>query len=228
MVVREDVPGDRRLVAYVVPGGGDGDGAGGGRAGGGRCGSLRRRGCRSTWCPSAVVVLDALPLTASGKLDRAALPVPDYAAAAGGGRGPATVREEMLCGVFAEVLGLDRVGPEDEFLRPGRAFAAGGAAGQPGPGGAGRGAAGPGGVRGADAGGPGGAAGAGGPGAAAAGGAGTAGAGAVVVRPAAAVVPGPAGGPVGGLQHRRWRCGWPGSWMSAALGAALGDVIGPA
>ena len=93
VIVREDTPGDKRLAGYVVPAGGD---AGTGMGWRWRCGSTRRRGCRSTWCPSAVVVLEALPLTPNGKLDRAALPAPEYAAAPAG-RGPATVRRRSLC-----------------------------------------------------------------------------------------------------------------------------------
>ncbi|MER7188098.1 amino acid adenylation domain-containing protein, partial [Streptomyces hyaluromycini] len=64
--------------------------------------------------PSTVIVLDTFPLTVNGKVDRAALPVPDHALVLT--RAPATPTEEVLCALFAEVLGREQIGAEDSFF----------------------------------------------------------------------------------------------------------------
>uniref|UniRef100_UPI002F35AAFA non-ribosomal peptide synthetase n=1 Tax=Streptosporangium roseum TaxID=2001 RepID=UPI002F35AAFA len=154
VVVREDRPGDRRLVAYVVghdrkslvasasdqaapftPSSADEASVASAireapvasARGAGRgvaldmgevldAGEVRRFAGRMLpdyMVPAAVVVVEALPLTVNGKLDRRALPVPEVT---GSGQEPSTPREALLCGLFAEVLGVERVGVGDGFF----------------------------------------------------------------------------------------------------------------
>jgi nonribosomal peptide synthetase CepB len=129
VIAREDQPGHKRLTAYVTPAasaaGGDGpcDGPCDGQRGGvaGMDMALLREHAAGLlpeyMVPAAFVVLDALPLTPNGKLDRAALPAPTVSA--GTGPAPRTATEEIICRRFAEVLHLDRVGPEDNFFELG-------------------------------------------------------------------------------------------------------------
>ena len=107
VVVREDRPGDRRLVGYAVL-------AEGAAADPGVLRAHVAARLPEFMVPSAVVVLAGLPLTVNGKVDRAALPPPRAELA--GGRGPRTLTEEVLCALFAEILGVPAVGAEDSFF----------------------------------------------------------------------------------------------------------------
>jgi acyl carrier protein len=105
VIVREDQPGEKRLVAYVV--------------GGVEAEGLREhlRGSLPEYMvPAAVLVLDALPLTPNGKLDVRALPAPELASAEARYVAPRTPVEEVLAEIWAEVLRLERVGVHDSFF----------------------------------------------------------------------------------------------------------------
>jgi amino acid adenylation domain-containing protein len=109
VLAREDVPGDKRLVAYVVASGGELTAV-----------DLRRaleRDLPDPMIPSAFVFLEALPLTPHGKVDRRSLPAPDSSRPETAAHfvAPRTPLEEEVARVWREVLGVDRIGVDDTF-----------------------------------------------------------------------------------------------------------------
>ncbi|WP_248782869.1 amino acid adenylation domain-containing protein [Streptomyces varsoviensis] len=107
VVVREDRPGDKRLLGYIVPTVPEIDQL--------LLHEHMGKALPEYMIPAAVIALEALPLTANGKLDRAALPVPDFGER-GSGRAPETEMEKAVCALFAEVLDVERVGVDDSFF----------------------------------------------------------------------------------------------------------------
>ncbi len=118
VVTGEDVTGGRSLIAYVVPAD---------AAAGVVVADLRERLAARLpdyMVPAAIVPVDALPLTANGKLDRAALPAPERRPDSRGtgqqqSAAPRSAVEDIVCGLFADALGAERVGPQDSFFELG-------------------------------------------------------------------------------------------------------------
>jgi amino acid adenylation domain-containing protein/non-ribosomal peptide synthase protein (TIGR01720 family) len=104
VTTREDAPGTKRLVGYFT----------GTADAGALRGALTER-LPAYMVPAALVALDALPLTPNGKLDTRALPAPGYRDV-DHYRAPATAIEEILAGIYAQVLGVEQVGIDDSFF----------------------------------------------------------------------------------------------------------------
>ena len=111
VIARPDGSGGQRLIGYVVA-------AAGAVLDTAALRSALSRQLPDYMVPSALVVLERLPLTPNGKLDRRALPEPELGASHSH-RAPRTPQEAILCSLFAEVLGVERVGVDDNFFERG-------------------------------------------------------------------------------------------------------------
>ncbi|OBH76218.1 non-ribosomal peptide synthetase [Mycobacterium mantenii] len=105
VIAREDRPGDKRLVGYIT-----------GTADPTELRTQLGKRLPAYMVPAAVVVLETLPLTVNGKLDKRALPAPEYHKRGGQYRAPGNHTEEILAGIYAQVLGVERVGVDDSFF----------------------------------------------------------------------------------------------------------------
>ncbi|MDA4108261.1 peptide synthetase, partial [Mycobacterium holsaticum DSM 44478] len=107
VIVREDRPGDKRLVGYIT-----------GSADIARVRAVLAQRLPDYMVPAAVVAVAGMPLTVNGKLDKRALPAPEYQDS-GSYRGPGDAVEQILADIYAQVLGLERVGVDDSFFELG-------------------------------------------------------------------------------------------------------------
>ncbi|BBZ31541.1 hypothetical protein MCNF_01460 [Mycolicibacterium confluentis] len=105
VIVREDRPGDKRLVGYIT-----------GTADPVEVRTMLSDRLPAYMVPAAIVRLEVLPLTVNGKLDKRALPAPEYSDTSDRYRAPSTPTEEILAGIYANILGLDKVGVDDSFF----------------------------------------------------------------------------------------------------------------
>ncbi len=112
VTVREDRPRQKRLVGYVVL-------TQRGSVGEAELRQYLEQRLPEYMVPVSVMELEALPLTANGKLDRKALPRPDMTSDEKQYRAPRNETEEILCGIWGEVLGVERVGIGDNFFKLG-------------------------------------------------------------------------------------------------------------
>src|SRR6185436_1040503 len=112
VMVREDGAAEKQLVAYVVGGTGAATGVKEWR-------EYLKEQLPEYMIPGAFVELGALPLTANGKIDRGALPAPDYSRREAGYRAPRTEVQEQLAEIWKQVLGVPEVGIDDNFFELG-------------------------------------------------------------------------------------------------------------